>query len=67
MSDENIKFCSFFLVPYQVVIGDREVANKTLAVRALESSETDAMSLDEFARRLQTEINQRGRKGGAKH
>jgi len=54
-------------VPYQVVIGDREVANKTLAVRALQSSETDAMSLDEFARRLQTEINQRGRKGGAKH
>ncbi|WP_423063708.1 threonine--tRNA ligase [Candidiatus Paracoxiella cheracis] len=54
-------------IPYQVVIGDREVANKTLAVRALESSETDTMSLDEFARHLQAEINQRGRKGGSKH
>lgn len=52
-------------VPYQAVIGDREVANKTLAVRTLESSQIHTMSLNEFARRLQTEVNQRGQKGGS--
>ena len=50
-------------VPYQVIIGDREVADKTLAVRALESDEKPtSLTLEEFACQLQAEINQRSRK-----
>lgn len=54
----KIREHTFSRVPYQVVIGDRELANKTLAVRAGDS-QTTSMTLDEFARRLQTEISQR--------
>ena len=49
-------------VPYQVIIGDREVADKMLAVRALWSEKTMAVTLEEFVRQLQTEISQRSQK-----
>lgn len=49
-------------VPYQVIIGDREVANKMLAVRALGSEKTIIITLEEFVRQLQTEISQRSQK-----
>ena len=56
-------------VPYLVVAGDREVADKTLAVRTLESSAVTAMSLDELARHLQAEVqsHSKDRKGGVEH
>ena len=46
-------------IPYQVIIGDREVADKMLAVRALGSEKTVVVTLEEFARQLQTEISRR--------
>lgn len=49
-------------VPYQVIIGDREVADKMLAVRALGSEKTIVITLEEFVHQLQTEISQRSRK-----
>ena len=50
-------------VPYQVIIGDREVSDKTLAVRLLKSDEkTTGLRLEEFAHQLQDEIGQRNRK-----
>ena len=49
-------------VPYQIIIGDREVADKMLAVRALGSKKTIVVTLEEFVRQLQTEISQRSRK-----
>ena len=49
-------------VPYQVIIGNREVADKMLAVRALESEKTIAVTLEEFVRQLRTEISQKNRK-----
>lgn len=50
-------------VPYQVIIGDCEVADKTLAVRALENDQkSTGLTVEEFARRLRVEINQRSRK-----
>lgn len=48
-------------VPYQVIIGDRELADKTLAVRALESEKTTVITLETFARQLKAEISQRSR------
>lgn len=49
-------------VPYQVIIGDREVADETLAVRALGSEKKIVVTLEEFVHQLQAEINQRSRK-----
>lgn len=49
-------------VPYQVIIGNREVVDKILAVRALESKKITVVTLEEFARQLQTEISQRSQK-----
>ena len=49
-------------VPYQVIIGDREVAEKILAVRALGTEKTIVVTLEEFARQLRAEISQRSRK-----
>lgn len=59
----KIRECAIARVPYQVIIGDREVADKTLAVRALENDHKSTdLTFEEFARQLQAEINQRGRK-----
>ncbi|MFW0094462.1 MAG: threonine--tRNA ligase [Coxiella endosymbiont of Haemaphysalis qinghaiensis] len=50
-------------VPYQVIIGDCEVADKTIAVRVLENDQkSTGLTVEEFARRLRVEINQRSRK-----
>lgn len=49
-------------VPYQVIIGDREVADKTLAVRVLENDrKLISLTLEEFYRLLKTKINQHSR------
>ncbi len=48
-------------VPYQVVIGDRELADRTLSVRTQDGDKTATVTLDAFVRQLQAEINQRGR------
>ena len=42
-------------VPYQVVIGDRELEDGTLAVRALEDKQAQTMALEAFAKMLETE------------
>ncbi|MBT8506447.1 threonine--tRNA ligase, partial [Coxiella-like endosymbiont of Rhipicephalus sanguineus] len=50
-------------LPYQVIIGDREVADKTLAVRAVERDEKPTgLTLEKFVRQLQAEIDQHSRK-----
>ncbi|AKQ33445.1 threonine--tRNA ligase [Candidatus Coxiella mudrowiae] len=50
-------------LPYQVIIGDREVADKTLTVRAVERDEKPTgLTLEEFVRQLQAEIYQHSRK-----
>ena len=47
-------------VPYLVVIGDRELVDKTLAVRTLAGKQLASMKLDDFAEKLKVEIAQRG-------
>lgn len=39
-------------VPYQLVAGDREVENKTISVRACGSEQSEAMTIDEFVKKL---------------
>ncbi len=43
-------------VPYQVVVGDREVEQNTMAVRALEDKHARDMALDAFAEHLRSEF-----------
>ena len=48
-------------VPYQVVIGDREMASKILSVRTLENESLVTVILEEFIHQLQVKINKRNR------
>ncbi len=46
-------------VPYQLVIGDRELADRTLSVRALGVDKIETVPLDGFAECLLTEVSRR--------
>lgn len=48
-------------VPYLLVIGDREVENKTVSVRTREGLDLGSMGLDKFVEVLDRDILQRGR------
>lgn len=47
-------------VPYLLIIGDREVEDRTVAVRTRRSQDLGAMSLDRFIRHLSEDIARRG-------
>jgi threonyl-tRNA synthetase len=49
-------------VPYMLVIGDREVEERTVAVRTRTGEDLGTMSIEAFAELLNTEIASRGRK-----
>ena len=44
-------------VPYLVVVGDREIANKTISVRVLESEDSITVALKVFSHKLKSEIS----------
>ena len=48
-------------IPYLLVVGDREVENRTVAVRTRSGEDLGSMPLEDFAERLNTEIASRGR------
>jgi threonyl-tRNA synthetase len=48
-------------VPYLLVVGDREMAERSVAVRARDGKDLGSMSVDDFADRLMTESACRGR------
>ncbi|KPK37623.1 MAG: threonyl-tRNA synthetase [Gammaproteobacteria bacterium SG8_47] len=48
-------------VPYLLVVGDRELENRTVAVRTRSGKDLGAIAIDEFAERLGAEIASRGR------
>jgi threonyl-tRNA synthetase len=48
-------------VPYLLVVGGREVENRTVAVRTRGGQDLGAMSVRAFAERLAAEVAQRGR------
>ena len=54
-------------VPYQLVIGDREVEAKQVAVRTLSGEgKTEVMSLSDFVSSLQEEVSSLGKRGGSR-
>ena len=48
-------------VPYLLVVGDREVDNEQVAVRARNGDDLGSMSIDDFSRLLETEVEKKGR------
>lgn len=48
-------------IPYQLVVGDKEVENNTVAVRTRSGNDLGSMTLSEFTEGLATEIASRGR------
>ncbi len=48
-------------IPYMLVVGDREVAQNTISVRARQGEDLGSMSLDDFAKLLTINIKKRGR------
>ena len=48
-------------VPYLLVVGDREVDNAQVAVRARNGDDLGCMSIDDFSRLLETEVEKKGR------
>ena len=47
-------------IPFLLVVGEREMENRTVAVRARSGEDLGTMSLEDFAGTLRTEIVQRG-------
>jgi threonyl-tRNA synthetase len=47
-------------IPYLLVIGEREMGNRTVAVRAQSGADLGEMSVDHFIDRLRAEVAQRG-------
>jgi len=47
-------------IPYLLVVGDREVDNREVAVRLRDGTDLGGMSLDDLVKRLSTEVAQRG-------
>ena len=50
-------------VPYLLVVGDKEVENQTVAVRARSGEDLGSMSLDAFEQLLNDDVARRGRTG----
>ena len=48
-------------IPYLLIVGDKEVESRTVAVRAREGSDLGAMSLDAFCGHLQRDVSNYGR------
>ena len=55
----NYKIREFAMqkIPYIVVVGDKEVTDKKIAVRARGNQDLGVMTLDELASRLQSDVN----------
>ena len=48
-------------IPYLLVIGDKEVENQTVAVRARSGEDLGSMTLDAFEQLLTEDVARRGR------
>ena len=48
-------------VPYLIVVGDREVKNGEIAVRARNRDDLGSMSIEDFSRLLQIDVEKMGR------
>ncbi|MEC7997843.1 MAG: His/Gly/Thr/Pro-type tRNA ligase C-terminal domain-containing protein, partial [Pseudomonadota bacterium] len=48
-------------IPYLLIVGDKEVASRKVAVRTREGTDLGAMSLDAFCDHLQRDVSDYGR------
>jgi threonyl-tRNA synthetase len=48
-------------VPYLIVVGDREIENGEIAVRARNGDDLGSMSVEAFSQLLQNEVEKKGR------
>jgi threonyl-tRNA synthetase len=48
-------------VPYMLVVGDREAAEQTIAVRERKAGDVGSFTIDEFVKRARIEIEEKGR------
>ena len=48
-------------VPYLLVVGDKEVESEAVSVRTREGIDLGSLSIDEFCRRLEADVANRGR------
>ena len=48
-------------VPYLIVVGDREVENGEIAVRARNGDDLGSMSIEDFSQLLQIDVEKMGR------
>ena len=46
-------------MPYQLIVGDKEAETGTVSVRSRSGEDLGSMSVEAFAERLQTEIEER--------
>ena len=53
---KKIREATMEKVPYMLVVGDRDVENKTVSVRTRSGEDLGAMSLDTFAAKLKEEV-----------
>ncbi len=53
---KKIREATLEKVPYMLVVGDRDMENKTVSVRTRAGEDLGAMSLEEFAAKLGDEV-----------
>ena len=46
-------------IPYMIIIGQKEVETNTISVRNRDTSKTETMLLDEFVKKITSEIQNR--------
>ena len=56
---KKIREATLEKTPYMLVVGDRDVENKTVSVRTRSGEDLGAMSLEDFAAKLKTEVDTR--------
>ncbi len=54
---KKIREAQLAKIPYMLVVGDRDVENRTVSVRHRSGEDLGAMSLDEFAAKLKEEVD----------
>ncbi|MBI3231743.1 MAG: threonine--tRNA ligase [Candidatus Doudnabacteria bacterium] len=56
---KKIREASLQKIPYQIIVGDKELKNKKISVRSREGKDLGLMSLKKFAEKLNTEIEKK--------
>ncbi|MBL7085161.1 MAG: threonine--tRNA ligase [Candidatus Omnitrophica bacterium] len=59
LMQKRIRAAQMEKIPYMLIIGEREVAQKKVAVRARAGGQQGTMNIDEFIKKIQEEVKQR--------